>query len=36
MQSDIDLDSLPVKNGFRLRGSQMSRLETFADAGLAH
>jgi uncharacterized membrane protein len=35
MPNDIDLDSLPVKNGFRLRGSQMSRLETFADAAFA-
>jgi len=35
MPCDIDLDSLPVKNGFRLRGSQMSRLETFADAAFA-
>ena len=35
MPTDIDLDSLPVKNGFRLRGTQMSRLETFADAAFA-
>ena len=35
MPNDIDLDSLPVKNGFRLRGTQMSRLETFADAAFA-
>lgn len=26
---------LPVKNGFRLRGAEMSRLETFADAAFA-
>jgi uncharacterized membrane protein len=35
MQNDIDLDSLPIKNGFRLRGTHMSRLETFADAAFA-
>ncbi len=29
------LDSLPVKRGFRLRGAEMSRLETFADAAFA-
>jgi uncharacterized membrane protein len=29
------LDHLPVKRGFRLRGAEMSRLETFADAAFA-
>ena len=29
------LDRLPVKRGFRLRGAEMSRLETFADAAFA-
>jgi uncharacterized membrane protein len=29
------LDDLPVKRGFRLRGAEMSRLETFADAAFA-
>ena len=29
------LDSLPRKRGFRLRGAEMSRLETFADAAFA-
>jgi len=31
----IELDDLPVKRGFRLRGAEMSRLETFADAAFA-
>ena len=31
----MDLDSLPVRNGFRLRGEQISRLETFVDAAFA-
>lgn len=30
-----NLDLLPVKNGFRLRGMEMTRLETFADAAFA-
>lgn len=29
------LDSLRVKNGFRLRGSEMTRIETFTDAAFA-
>jgi uncharacterized membrane protein len=35
MSNEVDLDSLPIKRGFRLRGAQMSRLETFADAAFA-
>lgn len=35
MSYEIDPNSLPVKSGFRLRGAQMSRLETFADAAFA-
>ena len=31
----IDLDTLPVKDGFRLRGESISRLETFVDAAFA-
>src|SRR5260370_39645949 len=30
-----DLDALPRLGGFRLRGMQMTRLETFLDAGFA-
>jgi uncharacterized membrane protein len=30
-----DLDSLPVRGGFRLRGLEMTRLETFVDAAFA-
>ena len=30
-----NLDSLPRLNGFRLRGMQMTRLETFIDAAFA-
>jgi len=30
-----DLSALPVKDGFRLRGESISRLETFVDAGFA-
>jgi hypothetical protein len=30
-----DLDGLPHLNGFRLRGMQMTRLETFIDAAFA-
>lgn len=30
-----DLDALPRLNGFRLRGLEMTRLETFIDAGFA-
>lgn len=29
------LDDLPVKNGFRLRGMDMTRTETFTDAAFA-
>lgn len=29
------LDGLPVQNGFRLRGEEMTRLETFTDAACA-
>lgn len=31
----VDLDSLPRLNGFRLRGIEMTRLETFIDAAFA-
>lgn len=31
----MDLDHLPVKRGFRLRGESISRLETFVDAAFA-
>jgi uncharacterized membrane protein len=31
----MDLDSLPVKDGFRLRGEAVTRLETFVDAAFA-
>lgn len=31
----MDLSNLPVENGFRLRGEQVSRLETFVDAAFA-
>lgn len=30
-----DLDGLPVKDGFRLRGLEMTRMETFTDAAFA-
>jgi len=30
-----DLERLPVKNGFRLRGTDITRLETFTDAAFA-
>lgn len=30
-----DLDALPVRGGFRLRGLEMTRLETFVDAAFA-
>ncbi len=33
--SDPSLAGLPVKNGFRLRGMEMTRLETFTDAAFA-
>lgn len=29
------IDSLPVKNGFRMRGMEMTRIETFTDAAFA-
>ena len=35
MRASYDLDSLPTKGVFRLRGTEMSRLETFADAAFA-
>jgi uncharacterized membrane protein len=31
----MDLNTLPVKNGFRLRGTDITRLETFTDAAFA-
>lgn len=31
----IDLDNVPIKNGFRLRGTEVTRLETFIDAAFA-
>ena len=31
----MDLSRLPVENGFRLRGEQVTRLETFVDAAFA-
>ncbi|MBK7878576.1 MAG: DUF1211 domain-containing protein [Planctomycetes bacterium] len=31
----MDLDSLPVKNGFRMRGEAVTRLETLVDAAFA-
>ena len=31
----VDLDTLPVRDGFRLRGTEMTRLETFTDAAFA-
>ena len=31
----MDLDSLPVRDGFRLRGENISRLEVFVDAAFA-
>jgi uncharacterized membrane protein len=33
--SDNDLDKLPEKQGFRLRGMEMTRTETFTDAAFA-
>jgi len=33
--NDQDLDRLPVKDGFRLRGLDMTRTETFTDAAFA-
>lgn len=30
-----DINSLPLKDGFRLRGTEMTRLETFLDAAFA-
>ena len=33
--TDAELAKLPVKGGFRLRGLEMTRLETFADAAFA-
>ena len=30
-----ELDALPQRRGFRLRGMQMTRLETFTDAAFA-
>lgn len=34
-RSPAALDELPVQNGFRLRGEEMTRLETFTDAAFA-
>ena len=31
----VDLDTLPQRSGFRLRGMEMTRLETFTDAAFA-
>ena len=31
----MDLNNLPIKNGFRLRGTEITRLETFTDAAFA-
>lgn len=31
----MDLNNIPVKNGFRLRGTDITRLETFTDAAFA-
>jgi uncharacterized membrane protein len=31
----MDLDALPVRNGFRMRGEAVTRLETFVDAAFA-
>lgn len=31
----MDLNNLPIKNGFRLRGTDITRLETFTDAAFA-
>ncbi|MBL4660047.1 MAG: DUF1211 domain-containing protein [Alcanivoracaceae bacterium] len=31
----MDLNKLPIKNGFRLRGTDITRLETFTDAAFA-
>jgi hypothetical protein len=33
--SEYQLSTLPVKHGFRLRGMDMTRLETFCDAAFA-
>ena len=33
--TETELDRLEVKNGVRLRGAQMTRLETFTDAAFA-
>ncbi len=33
--TETNLKELPVKSGFRLRGAEMTRLETFADAAFA-
>jgi len=35
MYKDEELSKLPVKNGFRLRGLEITRLETFIDAAFA-
>ncbi len=32
---ELDLETLPVKDGFRLRGLEMTRIETFTDAAFA-
>jgi len=33
--SEKELETMPVQQGFRLRGTQMTRLETFLDAAFA-
>ncbi|MEJ2055586.1 MAG: TMEM175 family protein, partial [Calditrichaceae bacterium] len=33
--TEAELNTMPVKNGFRLRGSAMTRLEAFSDAAFA-
>ncbi len=35
MRQDTSLDALPVRNHFRLRGQDMTRIETFTDAAFA-
>lgn len=32
--NEQDLGRLPVKKGFRMRGMEMTRLETLVDAGI--
>ena len=35
MYSDRQLDAMPVRDGFRQRGTEMTRIETFTDAAFA-